>query len=311
VTVSAVIPSRNRPGLVERAVRSVLDQTLRDVEAVVVLDGPDAASVEALGRIEDPRLRVVELKESVGAQEARNAGVREARGEWIAFLDDDDEWMPAKLEKQLEAARTSRYAQPIVSCGLVSRVPTGDVVWPKRGPRPGETVAQYLFLRQSMELSEIRLQTSTIMARRVLLTEVRWRPCAHDEWDLLLRAAAVEGTGLAFVDEPLIVWHSDAGKDRLSYKLKGGWRASADWFRSVRPLVDERSYASYLLSSLSLWARDRGDWPAFFGLPLEAARLGRPTLRLLAVHGGRWFIPRALRSSLKESLAARGHAPRP
>jgi glycosyltransferase involved in cell wall biosynthesis len=310
VTVSVVIPSRNRPGLVGRAVRSALGQTLRDVEAVVVLDGKDPASVAELGRIEDPRLRVVELPESVGAQEARNAGVEASRGEWVAFLDDDDEWRPEKLDKQVAAARASGLARPIVSCALVSRTPSGEEVWPKRGPHPGETVAQYLFRRHPNELAEIRLQTSTLLTRRDLLGEVRWRPCAHDEWDLLLRAAAVEGAGLVHVDEPLTIWTADAGRDRLSYKLTRGWRATAEWFREVRPLVDEESYASFLLSTLSLWARLRGDWPALFTLPVEAVRLGRPSASLLASHFGRWFLPKSLRSTLKRSLPLRTHSTR-
>ena len=309
--MSAVIPSRNRPELVGRAVRSALEQTLRSVEVVVVLDGPDERSVRELAQVDDPRLRVVELRESVGAQEARNVGVRESKGAWIAFLDDDDEWRPEKLERQLEAARASTWAHPIVSCSLISRTPSGDVVWPRRSPSPGETVSEYLFLRHHTEVSEIRLQTSTLMARRELLTRVPWRPGAHDEWDLLLRAAALEGAGLVFVAEPLTIWHSDAGGERLSHGLRGGWRSSAEWFRSVRPLVGRATYASHLLSTLSLWARNSGDWKAFFSLPWEAVRLGRPTLRGLLAHGGRWILPRPLRQSIKASwLPLRTHSGR-
>jgi hypothetical protein len=67
----------------------------------------------------------------------------------------------------------------------------------------------------------------------------------------------------------------------------------------MRPLVDERTYAAFLLSTLSLWARDSGGRSAFFGLPLEAIRLGRPDARSLVAHFGRWILPRSLRQSLK------------
>ena len=298
-TVSAVIPSRNRPALVGRAVRSALEQTLRSIEVIVVIDGPDEPTLRELARIDDPRLRVTSLAESVGAQEARNVGVREASGPWVAFLDDDDEWLPEKLERQVEAARASKWAHPIVSCALISRTPTGDVVWPRRGPSPGETIAEYLFLRDRTELSEIRLQTSTLMASKELLTRVPWRRGIHDEWDMLLRAAALEGAGLAFVAEPLAIWHSDAGRERLSWNQVGGWRTSAAWFRSVHSLVGRPAYASFLLSNLSLWARYEGDWKAFFGLPWEAIRLGRPTFSGLVAHAGRWVLPPAFRKFLK------------
>src|SRR5687768_2514241 len=89
--VSVVIPTRARPELVRRAVRSALDQTLRDIEVVVVVDGPDPPTRQTLADIDDSRLRVVELAERGGAPAARNAGVRHARGRWTALLDDDDE----------------------------------------------------------------------------------------------------------------------------------------------------------------------------------------------------------------------------
>lgn len=288
-----------------RAVRSALEQTLRSIEVIVVVDGPDEPTLRELARIDDPRLRVTSLAESVGAQEARNVGVREARGPWVAFLDDDDEWLPEKLERQVEAARASKWAHPIVSCALISRTPAGDVVWPRRGPSPGETIPEYLFLRDHTELSEIRLQTSTLMASKELLTRVPWRRGVHDEWDLLLRAAALEGAGLAFVAEPLAIWHSDAGRERLSWQEIGGWRTSAAWLRSVHSLVGRPAYASHLLSTLSLWARHEGDWKAFFGLPWEAIRFGRPTLSGLVAHAGRWVLPQAVRKFLKTASPRR------
>ena len=112
--VSAVIPTRNRHQLVLRAVHSVLTQTYENLEAIVVIDGPDSVTRSALGAIVDPRLRVVELEHSVGGSDARNRGVREARGEWVALLDDDDEWLPSKIEKQVDVAVHSKFTSPIV-----------------------------------------------------------------------------------------------------------------------------------------------------------------------------------------------------
>jgi glycosyltransferase involved in cell wall biosynthesis len=299
--VTAVIPTRNRPGLVARAVRSALNQTFQSIEIIVVIDGPDEETAQALAQIDDPRLWFITLPESVGASEARNIGVRRARGRWVAFLDDDDEWLPTKLERQIEAAHASQWRYPLVSCSLVAQMPEGDVVSPRRKPVPAESVAEYLFLRNTSEVSEIRLQTSTLMAAKEILMRVPWRKCAHDEWDLLLRASAIEGVGLAFAPEPLVIWHSDAGLDRLSH-ANWSWRRSGDWFRSMRSLVGPRTYASFLLSTFSIWARNEGDWKAFFTLPLEAISRGRPTIPRLITHVARWLIPRPLRNALKAIL---------
>src|SRR3954465_7064913 len=101
--VSAVIPTRNRPDLVCRAVRSALNQTYPNFEVVVVVDGPDPATVAVLEELRSPRVRIIALPENVGGSEARKIGPPEARGEWVALLDDDDEWMNRKVERQLEA----------------------------------------------------------------------------------------------------------------------------------------------------------------------------------------------------------------
>jgi glycosyltransferase involved in cell wall biosynthesis len=97
--VSVVIPTRNRSTLLLRAVRSALTQTLREIEVVVVIDGEEGNdSAQALAMLEDSRVRFIALREQVGGAEARNIGIRDARSTWIALLDDDDEWLPSKLE---------------------------------------------------------------------------------------------------------------------------------------------------------------------------------------------------------------------
>src|SRR5690349_21282427 len=128
--VSAVIPTHNRPEVVIRAVRSVLGQSYAGLDIIVVIDGPDPATSAALGSINDERLRVITLPRSVGGSEARNSGVQNARGEWIAFLDDDDEWLPAKIETQMSLAQTMNGVEPIISSRFIARTPSGDFTWP-------------------------------------------------------------------------------------------------------------------------------------------------------------------------------------
>ena len=119
--MSVVIPTRFRPDLVTRAVRSVLAQTVDTIEVVVVVDGPDAATVEAVQDLGDHRIRILELAETGGAPNARNQGILAAEGHWTALLDDDDEWLPTKLERQLELAKGADADRPIVATRLVSR----------------------------------------------------------------------------------------------------------------------------------------------------------------------------------------------
>ena len=304
--VSVVIPSKNRPELVGRAVRSALKQTCQRIEVIVVIDGPDQRAVQTLAKINDPRLRVVGLEASVGAQEARNIGVRMARGPWVAFLDDDDEWLPTKLARQLDAVRAARWPHPLVSCGLIAETPEGNFEWPRREPNDLKSLAEYLFLRKMHEKDEIRLQTSTLMTTKALLMSVPWRKCLHDEWDLLLRASAAEGTGLVFASGTLVIWHSDSGTDRLGQKT-GQLRRQIEWFHSVRDLVGPRPYASFLLSTISSWSRNERDWLAFFRLPWNAIRHGSPTLSDILLHAGIWLLPRPARKFIKQFGRSPGH----
>jgi glycosyltransferase involved in cell wall biosynthesis len=188
--VSAVIPTRNRPNLVANAVKTALNQTHSDLEVVVVVDGPDAATNEVLSGIGDPRLRIVNSPISRGGSAARNAGVRAANGDWVAFLDDDDEWLPRKIELQLSAARRSAHRIPIVLCRMIARTPLADYVWPRRLPEPGQPIDEYLLCRKSVFHSRGVIQSSTLLTRRDFLLRVPFRDGLkkHQDWDWALRA---------------------------------------------------------------------------------------------------------------------------
>ena len=139
--VSAIIPTRDRPALLACAMRSAMRQTWPNLELIVVVDGPDPATAAYLETCNDPRLRVVFLDEQRGGSDARNAGVRAACGEWIAFLDDDDEWLPEKLAHQMRAAHAMPDWFPVVSCRLIAQSPTTSRVLPvttyeNRNPSP-------------------------------------------------------------------------------------------------------------------------------------------------------------------------------
>src|SRR5260221_14250501 len=111
--VTAVIATRNRPDLLERAVLSVLDQDYEGpLECVVVFDQSEPHRLTVPDR-QDRKLRVIENRRTPGLAGARNSGALEGTGEFIAFCDDDDEWLPSKLSTQIAQLRLTPDADVI------------------------------------------------------------------------------------------------------------------------------------------------------------------------------------------------------
>ncbi len=100
--VSVIIPTYNRAHLLKRAIESVLRQSFDDFELIVVDDASPDNTPEVVESIDDGRIRYVRLKKNSGGPVARNTGIKKARGRFIALLDDDDEWLPHRLEVQIK-----------------------------------------------------------------------------------------------------------------------------------------------------------------------------------------------------------------
>lgn len=103
--VSVVIPTYNRSKVLLKAVKSVLNQTYRNIELIVVDDGSTDDTLEVLQEVNDKRLKIIH-QNNKGACAARNNGIEHAKGEYIAFNDSDDEWTSKKLEEQLIVAQS-------------------------------------------------------------------------------------------------------------------------------------------------------------------------------------------------------------
>jgi glycosyltransferase involved in cell wall biosynthesis len=125
--VAVVIPVFNRPDAVRRAITSVLAQTCQDLEIVVVDDGSTDSTVAAVAAIHDHRIRIVRHGRNRGGAAARNSGIRATTAPFVAFLDSDDEWVPAKLERQLEIFERAGDDLGLVYAGVERIRPDGRV----------------------------------------------------------------------------------------------------------------------------------------------------------------------------------------
>lgn len=100
--VSVIIPTYNRANLIQQSVKSVLNQTYNNFEIIIIDDGSSDNTEEVINKLNDNRIRYIKHAVNKGASAARNTGIREAKGKYIAFQDSDDHWLPDKLEKQVK-----------------------------------------------------------------------------------------------------------------------------------------------------------------------------------------------------------------
>lgn len=104
--VSVIIPTYNVEKYIEKAIQSVLDQTYPNIEIIVVDDGSTDHTVDVVRSFHDERIKLFINERNMGPSYSRNRGIKEAKGEWIAFLDGDDWWDKERLEKLLNVAET-------------------------------------------------------------------------------------------------------------------------------------------------------------------------------------------------------------
>lgn len=201
--VSVVIPTYNCARYVAGAVESALGQTAPGIEVIVVDDGSTDETAEVMSRF-DGLVRYVR-QENAGVAVARNRGVAEARGRYLAFLDADDAWYPEKVERQLDALCASSGCRASYSALMVSDADLRPVRRHLAGRR-GSSLEDLLFLG-----NVVGTPSSVLCDRGVFLEAGGFDPelsqCA--DWEMWVRIAAL--TEFAVVPEPMVLYRVHGG----------------------------------------------------------------------------------------------------
>jgi glycosyltransferase involved in cell wall biosynthesis len=302
--VSVVIPTLNRPELLRKAVLSALRQTYSPIEVIAVIDGEDPATEETLASIGDERLRVIPLAVNLGGSEARNIGVRAAKGDWIAFLDDDDEWLPHKIARQMEAAKASQARFPVISSRLIVRTPDCDLIRPIHPIDSRLPVSEQLFCRKTFADGPYTMQTSTLLTRREALLAIPFRSGLqrHQDWDWLLRAAWNPKVAFHFVPEPLTIFR--VNDNRQSVGRAHDWHFSLRWAREMRGYFTPKAYSFFIATECVARAmKVKAGSAALWLLIREFLFRGSPTPRSLMWLATFLFIPQRWRRRGQQSLS--------
>jgi glycosyltransferase involved in cell wall biosynthesis len=286
--VSAVIPTYNRGHVIERAVNSVLAQTYRPIEIIIVDDGSTDDTAAIVERLAVPTLRYYRSPTNIGASAARNLGIARACGDLIAFLDVDDEWLPDKTARQVACFAGEPDTLGVVYCGIreiSARWAPVDRVPRHRGD-----------LFETLRVVNV-LRTSGVMVRRRVFEDVGGFDCdltARHDWDLWLRMA--RRYRFDFIPDVAVRYHYGAA-DQLSYRSRAVFLANAAIYKRYNGASRSRRA---LGAHLALQSREL--------LALKRPRLAvRYALRSLLLHPSHPVSRLVLKHLLKSRLrGARG-----
>ncbi len=213
--ISVIIPTYNRANLLPRAIKSVLDQTFQDFELIVVDDGSTDNTKEVVEKFqkEDSRIKYIWQENSGGPAKPINTGIKNSSGKYIAILESDDEWLPEKLEKQVEILEKFQNVG-LVSCYAMKIFPNGKKIiykTPFSGILRKEDWKKYWQLWGILSLSTVLIRKESI--EKVGLLDEKLKITADVDFHLRL----IKQFDFYFLPTPLVNYYqteeSQSGKD--------------------------------------------------------------------------------------------------
>ncbi|RDZ42289.1 glycosyltransferase family 2 protein [Haloferax sp. Atlit-10N] len=247
-TVSVIIPTYNRADDIPRAIDSALDQTLSDVEVIVVDDASTDDTASVVTAYDDPRVNYLVHETNQGGSAARNTGIEVATGDYVALLDSDDEWAQTKLERQVETLERRSDEWVAAYCGtvilddadanpLVERVKSVLGTHDSReGAEGGEELIKEI-LMENLHTSA----GSTLVVESEVVERIGGFDESFDRYqdtEFLIRVLK-EGK-LAYVDEPLLRRYPSGGPSADAVR-----RANAHFLKTFAEEVVELETRGY------------------------------------------------------------------
>ena len=209
--VSVIIPTFNRLSLISRAIDSVLKQTFKPFEIIVVDDG-SSDNTSTFIKNNYKSVKLIKQK-NLGVSKARNVGIKNSSGDWIALLDSDDEWKKNKLEVQIKSLSEYDYYS----------VCHTNEIWIRNGTRVNQKKRHQKYGGNIFDkcLDICRISPSSIIFQKNIINEVGWfdeNLSICEDYDLWLRITA--NFKILFIDKPLIIKYG-GHSDQLSKSVNG------------------------------------------------------------------------------------------
>lgn len=208
--ISVIIPSYNRGQIIIKSIESVLKQTYKDFELIIVDDGSIDNTKEVILAIPDKRIKYIKQTPNQGACVARNRGIAEARGEYIAFQDSDDIWVRDKLEKQLKFIQSKKA--DMAYCGMIRCFDKKQTYFPN-DQKPTEKLTLESLLKKN------KISTQNIIIKTSVARSIMFDPSFKrlQDWDFTTRVL-LNGYKVEYQAEALV--RAQVQKDSITSRVK-------------------------------------------------------------------------------------------
>lgn len=248
--VSAIITTHNRQDLLIRAVKSVFTQTYKNIELIVVDDASNERADELLKAFH-LRYLYIPKEESKGGNHARNLGILAAKGDYIAFLDDDDYWLSTYIEKMVNLIEEKKT--DIVYCAKRYEIINKDGVTYKNEVLYHEGDMSRKIMQNSFtSTSCILVKKETLIGIGLFDEKLRF----WQDYDLMIRIAQI--SPFYFINEPLVVYRDDKKEKQRISNQYNNWKKNVDYIHSkYKPLYRSLSWKEKLYSKQFTWRNAR------------------------------------------------------
>ena len=259
--VSVVIPTFERPNYLKRSINSVLLQDYEQIEIIVVIDGESKITKKILEQYKKNskiKIRTIETGKKVGGSEARNIGVKNSVGAFIAFLDDDDEWLQDKVSSQIELIQSENLTENdnFICFTSLYTYKSGFPEKLKKLPRvnfedsKNNRIIDYLFEPVGF-YNQGFMQTSTILIPKKIFEKVPFTKglVKHQDWDWLINLEQRLSPKVIQVTDPKVIFHTDVPETHR-VGISNKWRFSEKWLDNKKSVFTDKGYASLLFSAV-------------------------------------------------------------
>ncbi|MEZ7213275.1 glycosyltransferase family 2 protein [Klebsiella spallanzanii] len=304
-SISVIIPTIGRNSL-ERTLSSVLNQTYDVSQIIICYDGDDyehfGIGINEICSCDSSKIVVINCGPFNGGNNARQMGIEIASSQYIALVDDDDEWLPCHISSFFEMITDIKHDYILYSSGaifMVDGLKVGER--PTRMKKENETFSEYIFTKKSLGWEHGFIQSSIMIFSKSLVEKVPFdkKLRFHQDVDWILR---VQKSGLPYIykQNPVKTVIYNSTNDSVSKKIRAD--QSFEWAKTAFDTIDKRCLGDFLLTQTFRFAKNNDGYLKAIQVIARGVYYGRPSYYSVALAIVDLIFPRKIKKLMKKKF---------